>query len=171
MSYMRKTDYSEAVKAKFPEPVALAVSFDAKNKRPDIITLGWVMCTSNDPPMLAVSIGHTRHSLETIRKGGEFVLAFPAADQARESLFCGSCSGRDHDKFAECDLEPLPATAVKPPLIEGACANFECKVVASCESGDHTIFVGEVVASHVSDPPKPRLYTLPDGTLGGVMDV
>ncbi len=165
---MKQVGYSQAIKSKFPEPVALAVSIDEKHGRPDIVTLGWAMCTSNDPPMLAISVGHTRYSRETIARTGEFVLAFPSAEQAQASLFCGTCSGRTHDKFAESDLTPLPSSQVAPPLIAGACANFECKVVATCESGDHTIFVGEVVASHVSDPPKPRLYTLPDGTLGGV---
>jgi len=165
---MQQVDYSKALSRKFPEPVALAVSIDRAHGRPNVITLGWSMCTSNQPPMLAISVGHTRYSLETIEECGEFVLAFPNEEQAQESLFCGTVSGRDHDKFAECDLEPVQASEVEPPLVRGACANFECRVVNSCESGDHRIFVGEVVASHVEAEPPGRLYTLPDGSLGGV---
>lgn len=53
-----------------------------------------------------------------------------------------------------------PAKFIKPPLIEDAVANFECKVVSQLDTGDHTIFVGEVVAAYVGDEKKRRLYTL-----------
>jgi flavin reductase (DIM6/NTAB) family NADH-FMN oxidoreductase RutF len=165
---MKATSYSEAIRRKYPEPVALAVSMDRGRRRANIITLGWCMCTSGQPPMLAISVGHTRHSHATIREGGEFVVSFPSEDQAEAARFCGTVSGRDHDKFAESGLRPLRASKVAPPLIAEACANFECRLVASCESGDHTIFVGEVVASHAAEHARGRLYTLPSGELGGV---
>jgi len=168
MGDMLEVDYERAIAAKYPEPVALAVSMDRVANRPNIITLGWAMCTSHSPPMLAISVGHTRHSLKNISDAGEFVLAFPSAAQAEAALFCGASSGRDVDKFAESGLEPLPALKVEPPLVADACANFECTVVDACESGDHRIFIGRVVASHMCVPMRPRLYTLPQGDLGPV---
>ena len=51
----------------------------------------------------------------------------------------------------------LPATQVKPPLVAGARACFECRVVDTCRTGDHTIFVGEVLASHMDEAAGPRL--------------
>jgi len=168
MGEMLEVDYERAIASKYPEPVALAVSMDHAANRPNIITLGWSMCTSHSPPMLAISVGHTRHSLKTISDAGEFVLAFPSAAQAEAALFCGTSSGRDVDKFAETGLEPLRALKVEPPLVADACANFECRVVDACESGDHRIFIGRVVASHLCVPTPPRLYTLGDGSLGPV---
>jgi flavin reductase (DIM6/NTAB) family NADH-FMN oxidoreductase RutF len=165
---MKKTTYSQAIKSKYPEPVALAVSTDKKNGRANIITLGWSMCTSFEPPMLAISVGHTRYSHKTIRECGEFVLAFPSEDQAEAALLCGTCSGEDRDKFRDSGLQAIPASRVGPPLVAGACANFECKVIGSCESGDHTVFVGEVLASHVSERRKARLYSMSDGSLQGI---
>lgn len=162
---MKPVAPEEALQLKHPEPVALAVSYDEENRRPNIIALGWFMRTSFEPPMLAISVGHTRHSHRCISRSQEFVLVLPSRDQIDAVLFCGTVSGRDHDKFAESNLEPLPATAVKPPLIKDAVLAFECRVVASCETGDHTIFVGEVVAAHAAEKPGGLLFTMRDGTI------
>ena len=63
-------------------------------------------------------------------------------------MYCGTVSGRDVDKFANTDLVPLPADIVRPPLIQGAVVNMECKVVGTLDTGDHTIFVGEILAAY-----------------------
>lgn len=165
---MKETTYSQAITKKYPEPVALAVSMDDRNGRANIITLGWSMCTSGSPPMLAISVGHPRYSHETIRECGEFVLAFPSEEQVVAALFCGTHSGRDTDKFKESGFTSASAAKVRSPLVVDACANFECRVVNSCESGDHTIFVGEVVASHISESDKGRLYAVAGGSLKGI---
>jgi flavin reductase (DIM6/NTAB) family NADH-FMN oxidoreductase RutF len=110
--------------------------------------------------MVAISVGHTRYSHELISEGKEFVLAAPSEDMASQVLYCGTHSGRKVDKLKETRLTPVPAKKVKPPLIEECVANLECRVVGSLETGDHTIFVGEVVAAHVSDVPKRNLLSI-----------
>lgn len=155
---MKNASYGEAINRKYPEQVVFAVSADEEG-RADIIVLGWAMPTSGEPPMWAISVGHTRYSHELISKGGEFVLCFPNAKMTEEMLFCGSNSGRDVDKIAGTGLQVKPAAKVKPPLIEGCAACFECIVEGRLETGDHTIFAGRVVASHVADDASvKRLY-------------
>jgi len=41
---------------------------------------------------------------------------------------------------------PLPAKKVTPPLISECIAHIECKVQDVYPTGDHSIFVGEVLA-------------------------
>lgn len=48
-------------------------------------------------------------------------------------------------------MTPIPAIKVKPPIIQECVSNLECKVIASYECGDHTLYVGEVVATHVDE--------------------
>ncbi len=144
---MKRVDISEAWARKYPEQVACAVSLD-EDGRATIIALGWAMPTSIKPPLVAISVGHTRYSHECIEKSGEFVLAFPNEHQADAVLFCGTKSGRDVDKFKESGFNPVKADLVEPPLIEDAVINLECKLVGSHRTGDHTIFVGEIVAVH-----------------------
>lgn len=43
------------------------------------------------------------------------------------------------------------------PFLKGALAHLECRLVSSCEGGDHTIFVGEIQAAAVRDG-KPLIY-------------
>lgn len=164
---MKKVSVEEAWKRKYPEPVVLAVSVDAEGKA-NIIALGWCMPTSFEPPMMAISVGKTRYSHKLISECREFVVAFPSEEMAKEVLYCGTHSGRDVDKFKESGLVAVPAKKVRPPLIEGCVANFECKVVGEIETGDHTIFAGEVVAAHVSEEKKGRLYNLGNYNLAGV---
>ncbi len=133
-----------------PERVVLGVSVDSDG-RANIIALGWKMHTSGDPPMVAISVAPPRYSHKLISEGGEFVLAVPGEDMADATLLCGTRSGRDCDKFREAGLTALPARIVKPPLIGEALANLECVVRGRLDTGDHTIFAGEVVASHVSE--------------------
>jgi flavin reductase (DIM6/NTAB) family NADH-FMN oxidoreductase RutF len=58
----------------------------------------------------------------------------------------GTISGRDLDKFARVGLTPIPALVVKPPRIAECPTHIECRVVDRLDTGDHTIFIGQVVA-------------------------
>ena len=54
-------------------------------------------------------------------------------------------------------------------ILNNAVANFECVLEGQLVSGDHVIFVGRAVASHVNTEPKGRLYTVSTGwKMGGV---
>ena len=118
------------------------------------------MCTSGVPPMLAISVGLTRYSHELIERAGEFVVVFPSEEMVDATLVVGTKSGRDGDKMAESGVKLVPATKVKAPLVDDACANFECRLVGKLLTGDHTIFAGEVVAAHVGPEAARRVYTL-----------
>ena len=52
----------------------------------------------------------------------------------------------------------LHASALAEPLIEGAVAWLECRVVAEHEAGDHTIFVGEVLSIELGRNAPPLVY-------------
>ncbi len=134
----------------FPTTVVLATCIDEEGK-PNIITLGWAMKTSGTPPMVAISIAPARYSHNLIDKIGEFVLAIPTKEIVDKVHKCGRTSGRDLNKFETFGLTPLPSKKVKPPLIKECVANLECRVVGKITTGDHTLFVGEVVAAHVNE--------------------
>jgi len=164
----KQTPFSDATGLKFPEQVAIAIAKDRRGTY-NPITLGWAMQTSHRPPMWAISVGKTRHSLRAIREAGEFVLAFPSEHQQDETLFFGTRSGREANKLAETGVRTRPAAEVDGVLLEDAVANFECRLAGELESGDHVIFVGEVLASYVNKTPLNRLYILAAGyKLGGL---
>jgi flavin reductase (DIM6/NTAB) family NADH-FMN oxidoreductase RutF len=141
---MKRSEFSEVYRyINNPQKCVVAITQDAEGKY-NMITLEWFMKTSIDPPMYAISIGHTRYSHACLQKNRYFNLVFLAQEQRDTAILAGSKSGRELDKFAVSGEDIFPGSLAKYPLLKAAVANFECKVVTQVKSGDHTIFVGEV---------------------------
>lgn len=148
---MQQTDFTQAyAKIHLPAKVVLAVT-----QKPDgghnLITLEWFMRTSIAPPMFAISIGHSRFSLQCLETTRFFNLVFPASDQKSLLSYCGSHSGQDLDKFHETGINFLPGKLHKLPILKNATANFECEIVSQVRTGDHTIYVGQVHYSWLNE--------------------
>jgi len=158
----KETEYSDAIKTKYPEQVVIAIAKD-KNGKANPITLGWTMIVSGNPPMMAIAVAKTHYSIEAITHSKCFTIAFPSSDMADAALFFGSKSGRNTDKFAEFDCKTEPAKAIDSLLLSDAVANFECTLESQIPAGDHIIFVGKIVCSHINTEPKKRLYTTGPG--------
>lgn len=164
----KQVEYQEAIKTKYPEQVVIAIARDKAGKA-NPITLGWTMIVSGTPPMMAIAVASTHYSIEAVRHSKSFTISFPSSDMAATALFFGSRSGRNVDKFAEFDCATEPAKTIDSVMLTDAVANFECTLESQTEAGDHIIFVGKVVASHINIEPKKRLYTVgPGHKLGGV---
>ena len=164
----KQVEYAEAIKTKYPEQVVIAIAKDTSG-RADPITLGWTMITSGTPPMMAIAVAKGHYSVQTIRHSKCFTIAYPSDQMAEAALFFGSHSGREVDKFAQFDCENEPAKKIDSAILSDAVANFECTLESETVAGDHIIFVGKIVASHVSAEPKKRLYTVAPGhKLAGV---
>ena len=158
----KQVDYGTAIGRKFPEQVVIAIAKDEKGV-PNPITLGWTMIVSGSPPMMAIAVAKGHYSVRAIRHSKEFVIAFPSEDMSEEALFYGTHSGRDTEKLKAHPCPTQPTSVIDGVLLAGAVANFECKLAAELETGDHIVFVGEVITSHVNEEPKQRLYTVGPG--------
>jgi flavin reductase (DIM6/NTAB) family NADH-FMN oxidoreductase RutF len=133
-----------------PRLTVLVTSVDKRGK-PNIITLSWAMPTSFDPPLVAISVGTRRYSHELIESCEEFVVNIPPHDILEKVKLCGSSSGRVSDKFAEAGLTSIASKKVEPPRIKECIAHLECRLVGKLQTGDHTIFLGEVVTASVDE--------------------
>ena len=147
---MKTVPFAEAMKRKYPEWVMLVTTVDEQGK-PNVMPAGWAMVASHVPPMFAISVGHARHTHKLIRGQREFVIAFPGPGLGAAIAYTGSRSGRDVDKFKESGLTPLKARETRAPLLSGCVINLECKLDGELEAGDHTVFLGRVVAAHVDE--------------------
>ena len=148
---LKKSTFQEAVKlVKHPAKVAIAVVKCSEDKF-NIITLEWFMRTSLNPPMFAISIGHSRFSYECLQKYRFFNLCFPSKELAKETLLCGTKSGRDIDKLEVTKLDWFKGRLAQFPILKDAVANFECEIASQVRSGDHTIFIGEVKHSWLNE--------------------
>jgi flavin reductase (DIM6/NTAB) family NADH-FMN oxidoreductase RutF len=158
----KQVEYSDAIKTKYPEQVVIAIAKDSNGKA-NPVTLGWTMIASGKPPMMAIGVAAKHYSVECINHSKCFTIAYPSSEMEEATLFFGSRSGRDVDKLAEFDCETAAATQIDSVLLDDAVANFECVLESQMPAGDHIIFVGRVVCSHMNSDSKKRLYTIGPG--------
>jgi flavin reductase (DIM6/NTAB) family NADH-FMN oxidoreductase RutF len=120
-------------------------------EKPNAIAVAWNSPLSADPPLVGVSISPSRHSHALLRKQRDFVLSVPSADLADKVLYIGSHSGKNENKLEKCDLTPARAEIVTAPLISECPINLECTLWDEIQVGDHSLFIGQVVKTHVRD--------------------
>lgn len=159
--------FRETRSAKYPEPVHIVIIKDRDNKY-NPMSAAWVMFTSIDPPMLAVSVGFQRYTYELFKRNREFVISIPSQFMAQEVSYFGNFSGRDEDKLAALGTKTQPAQVIDGVILAEASANYECRLTGSLTTGDHVIFAGEVVASHIHTENHSRIFTLEQKVFGGV---
>ncbi|OGC07697.1 hypothetical protein A2V82_11075 [candidate division KSB1 bacterium RBG_16_48_16] len=159
---MRHASLKEAIDLwSKPERIVLVTCVDQEGK-PVVITVSWQMRASFRPPMMAIAVHENRYIHTCIDSMKEFVLAVPGQDMAEAVLICGSPGDSRQDRFEAAHLKTKSAEFLRSPLIENCIANFECRVVNQLKTGDHTIFVGEVIASWVNETVTKNLLAVDD---------
>ncbi len=107
---------------------------------------------SLEPPLCLVCIDKRAGSHQVIAESKKFAVNMLRADQQELS---NRFASRSDDKYAGVDHRPGERTGC--PLLGGALATMECKLVDVLEGGDHSIFIGELCSVDVSDG-APLLY-------------
>ena len=154
---MKTLSLDEAFARSAPMVYTVVTSLDEQG-RPNALGVSWVTRVSFDPFLVLISIDHSRYSHAGIRKNREFVVNYPAANQKRGAWVCGTTTGRTIDKIASSGLTFVPSEKVRPPTVDGAAVSFECQVIDELETGDHTIFIGKVVATRGNPEDERHLY-------------
>jgi flavin reductase (DIM6/NTAB) family NADH-FMN oxidoreductase RutF len=120
------------------------------------MTANAIASISVDPPLLLASIA-TKAETHTAVIGSHAFAVSVLADDQRDLADC----------FAQ------PTTAVKltrfcgaawheaetgSPILEGALAYFDCRLVERHAGGDHTMFLGEIVAAGYREDAEPLVW-------------
>lgn len=113
---------------------------------PDVMPVAWTMPVSADPPLIGVMVHPSRHSHDMIRWSEEFALNLPGPELLNHVAYFGTVSGRTADKLDAAKLPTVTARKVEAPLLDGCVGWIECGVEDAIRLGDHTLFVGRVVA-------------------------
>ena len=135
----------------------LVTSKDTKNQ-PNVLGVAWLTRTSWKPYLMLISIDHKRFSHECISYCKEFVINYPTIEQKVAAWYCGTHSGRKMDKIKAAGLKLIDSLKVSVPTIADVKLSLECKVINEYDTGDHTIFIGEVVAARQNPQKKKHLY-------------
>jgi len=109
------------------------------------LTVSAFCSLSLEPPLVLVCIDDRVKSREPIEKIGHFGVSILRADQ---DAISNRFASRVEDKFEGVGTVD---GSLGDPLIDGALARLECRLVDALPGGDHTIFVGEVIEARVED--------------------
>jgi flavin reductase (DIM6/NTAB) family NADH-FMN oxidoreductase RutF len=124
----------------WPHGVSI-LSVDVEGDRMGV-TVSSLVSLSLEPPLIGVSIGKQSACYELLRRAGTFALSLLGADQ--EDLARRFAAGRPPLVHWQ-DVATREGHVA--PLIEGALGWIEASVRAEHDAGDHTIFVGDVLAA------------------------
>ncbi len=117
-------------------------------------------------PIFLVMVRYSRHTYQLLENAKEFTVSIPINKDLRKAIaFCGTKSGRDYDKFKECNLTAEPGKVVDTPIIGECDLHYECRVVYQqamepalisedirkkmyAEGDYHVMYFGEIVACY-----------------------
>jgi len=102
---------------------------------------------SLEPPLVLVCIGDNAHSGPAFRAAPHFAVNVLGGAQEDVAMLFAS---RSEEKFDETEWH---AGAHDLPLIPGALATLICAQHNLVRAGDHTILIGEVLETQISDGP------------------
>ena len=156
---MKELSRNEAITLSSPLPFVLVTALDERG-RPNAIGVSWVTICSWKPWLFVISVAPERYSHRCLEHSKEFVINYPGEALAKAAWQCSTKSGADVDKFREFHLEAIPAQKVKPPRIKGSTVCVECELVDRHPAGDHTLFIGKVVATSGDAEARRHLYCI-----------
>ena len=106
------------------------------------LTANAIASVSLEPPLVLACIEHRSHTHECILGSGAFALA--VLDDAQERLARRFAGDQPDPKFEGVAFREERTGA---PVLEDALAWLDCRLWQAYPGGDHTIFVGEVLAA------------------------
>jgi len=102
-----------------------------KNGNLNTMTIGWgSLGYMWFRPVFTVMVRLSRYTYKLIENSDEFTVSFPLKGQLAKALeICGTKSGRDINKFKECNLTLQKSQNIETPVIAECDLHLECKIV------------------------------------------
>lgn len=157
------TTYLDETLTLLANPGLLLVS-QGEEGPPNAMTIGWgTVGIVWGLKMFIVLVRPSRYTFTRLEQSDSFTVNVPGPSLHDAVNFCGTRSGRDHDKFDVCDMTVEPSGTVSAPGIAEAPIVYECQILHTNDvinanldpdivtkaysSGDfHRIYYGEILA-------------------------
>jgi len=145
-----KTDRYAAAKlvlSRIAHPVAIIGAADGDERS---CSTGTVMYVSHSPAMVAIAQHPGSRTTRLIQASREFSVSL-LHDAQQELAMAAGRSADGADKFAALNIPVATQPFTKTPAVDGSIAMLWCRVIAERPTGDHILFVGELIGSVVND--------------------
>ncbi len=119
------------------------------------MTANAITSVSLDPLLLLVCVDKEAHTHDHLSKAGSFAVNILAEDQQEVSDTFATSSKPEEGRLQGFEYR-LAANGA--PIIEGCLSHIECEVTERTDGGDHTIFIGQVLAAETYREAPPLLF-------------
>ena len=131
----------------YPGTVAvIGVKDEGKASGTNFMPAVWNAGLSFDPPLFGVAVSPKRYTYRFLAEKRPFSVSFLAFEHAEKVARLGATSGAEVDKAEAFSLEVLWGSELEVPILKDAFAAYELSPWGAFATGDHTLFVGRVVA-------------------------
>ena len=131
----------------YPRPAVLVGA--NVDEKPNFMVVACCGIGALKPPAITLAILKPRYTLKHIRENGTFSVNISSSGMAKKTDYCGVYSGKKKDKSQV--FKTFYGKLKTAPLIEECPVNLECKVLHLLDMGSHTLIVGEIVETYISD--------------------
>jgi flavin reductase (DIM6/NTAB) family NADH-FMN oxidoreductase RutF len=118
------------------------------------MTANWVLQVSFHPPLVAVAVEQDAHTRQLIDQGKVFSINVVRAGGDAEALV-GKFVKPARRAGNKLEDEEFHTGETGAPLLSRALSWVECRVVDQHTTGDHILYIGEVVGAGVNGEGKP----------------
>jgi len=105
----------------------------------------FVMPVSVEPPMIAFASDPEHDTISNIKETRDFAVNIPNVDMLNQLWTCGKDFPKGVSEIEKAHLTETKSKKIKSPKVAEALAQFECKLEAMYEAGDHIIVVGRIM--------------------------
>ncbi|MEO1375047.1 MAG: flavin reductase family protein [Cyanobacteria bacterium J06635_10] len=128
-------------------------------------TASWLMQASFKPPLVVNCVRGDSISHTMIEKSGVFAISFLEDGQKDLAEKFFKPMRRVGNKFEDVEFRLGEETGC--PIIIDSLGYIECQVVGNVDKGDHTVYVGEVIAAGIHREGKQLLLETTGWNYGG----
>ncbi len=123
------------------------------------MSAAWVSRAAEQPFLVMASVYKKNYSHDLIQKSRIFAVNYLRQGQQNLAIHFGKQSGREVDKFRKVGhfMEKTGA-----PILTDCLAYLDCRIINQMDSGDHTIFLGEVLSGKIISPGRGLQFDLQD---------
>ena len=107
------------------------------------LTVNSFTSVSLEPPLVLICVDVNSTALPCIRESGNFAVNILTSEQENLSRCFATTSSERYEHFCHASFH---AASTGSPIIDGALAFIDSRIIAEYPGGDHVIFLGLVVA-------------------------
>jgi flavin reductase (DIM6/NTAB) family NADH-FMN oxidoreductase RutF len=143
-----------------PRPICFASTIDQQGNV-NLSPFSFFNLFSTNPPVVIFSPSRrvrdttTKHTLQNVLEVPEVVINIVDYDMVQQVSLASCEYPKDTNEFIKAGLTAIPATLVRPPMVQEAKVKFECKVLEvkslGEEGGAGQLVIAEIMRMHVNE--------------------